>query len=154
LTESGEWEDLLPDPILLGLSVAQGLEGSVAYRMWIAAQAIGTLCGGGRTLKVNELLGGELVNLWAAHPSGALSGQAKCSNTDIGRRAKSVRLKKTPFELMQVIMSSIYRLRFVSHTQGEFFLPPKITFAMKTEGSDENFDYECIYDDEDLAVSS
>jgi hypothetical protein len=76
LTESGEWKDSLPDPILLGLSVAQGLEGSVAYRMWIAAQAKGTLCGGGRTHKVNELLGGEFVNLWAAHPSGSLSAHA------------------------------------------------------------------------------
>jgi hypothetical protein len=51
-------------------------------------------------------------------------------------------------------MSSIYRLGFVSHIEGKFFLPPKITFAMKTERSAENFDYECIYDDENLAVSS
>ncbi|KAF7330534.1 hypothetical protein MVEN_02493100 [Mycena venus] len=46
LTESGGWDDTLPEPILLALAAAQGLEGSVPYRMWLRAQSKG--CGGGR----------------------------------------------------------------------------------------------------------
>lgn len=99
LTESGEYATALPEPILLALAVAQGLEGSVAYNKWIEAQAKG--CGGGRANKVREILGGKQVRCYAAHPSGVLSAQTKFSETDKGRRASFVRLMKTPYELMR-----------------------------------------------------
>ncbi|KAJ7035060.1 hypothetical protein C8F04DRAFT_1182749 [Mycena alexandri] len=56
LDDSGQWNDSLPEPVLLALSVAQGLENSVAYRMWLQSQA--RSCGGGRQDRAHEFLGG------------------------------------------------------------------------------------------------
>ncbi|KAJ6531792.1 hypothetical protein B0H19DRAFT_1272984 [Mycena capillaripes] len=110
LNDPGQWEDSLPELVLLALSVAQGVQGSVPYKIWIVAQAKG--CGGGRQDQVREFLGVEIVDLSTAHPSGVLEAQATFSDTDNGRRAVSVRSKKTLFELMR----------------GEF-VPPKVTLT-------------------------
>jgi len=128
LTGSGEWDYTLPEPILLALSVAQGLEDSVAYKMWLRAQW--KPCGGGRAHRVNELLGGETVHLTAAHPSGVLEAQAKFANTEKGRLATHVRLQQTQFELMR----------------GEFFFPPDITVT--TESEDEDYEWEWMFGEE------
>ncbi|KAJ7773274.1 hypothetical protein B0H16DRAFT_1714170 [Mycena metata] len=126
LDDSGQWDYSLPEPVLLALSVAQGLENSVAYTMWLRSQAPMSRCGGGRQDRVYELLGGETVSLFVAHPSGTCEAEARFSDTDKGRRATSVRLKKTLFELMR----------------GEFFFPPSvITYTGRPE-YDENEDYE------------
>ncbi|KAJ7475851.1 hypothetical protein FB451DRAFT_1173830 [Mycena latifolia] len=112
--------DTIDDHYLSLLPSRFGLEGSVAYQMWIESQARG--CGGGRAQQVHEYLHGEVVRLWAAHPSGVLAAQATFSDTDMGRRASFARLTKTPFELVR----------------GEFFFPR--TIAVVEE--DDELDYE------------
>ncbi|KAJ7756454.1 hypothetical protein DFH07DRAFT_480327 [Mycena maculata] len=108
LSESGQWEETLANPILLALAVAQGLKGSVPYEKRIQTQV--NSCGVRGADRVDELLGGEVVVLDAAHPSGVLAATAKFYETNKGRRASSVRLQKTAFEIMR----------------GEFFFPRTI----------------------------